>query len=1304
MPHPQCTVRAGRRYTGQRVAGMATLLALLGATLTACHLGNDEEMAVVEPPPAAGNTVPVAAFTGPTSVATGAPAALDASTSADADGDTLTYAWDFGDGVRGGGRQIAHVYAEGGSYAVTLTVSDGRGGQHTVQRNVSVTPEAAAVAMVQTLAVVQGTDGALLAGVTVSTTTGSAASASTDAQGRATLATGTGVAVNLKFSKAGYADQFKNASLPAGADSGYLEVTMLVREPAQTLVDAAAGGTLTGRHGAKVVLPPNGLVDAAGNPVAGPVQASMTPVDVAADLAAFPGRFAAVRTNGDQGLLLSYGTVEFVLSAASGPVQLANGQRATIEIPIYRSLRKNGTPLAAGDSFPLWSLNERTGGWTEEGTGTVVAADSPSGFALRAEVQHFSWWNHDDFDFPPARPKPRCLVDTNADGVLEDLTGTGHCWHAGTGPEQPDNGFSSSTGRAQALRSTSAAAQQPLTATALDVEPRTRIVPAFGAWASTPVNGGVVLPIPADMNVTFRSTAMNGALFGVKVVNLGPDVEQDVDIVLAPVQNNPGSVAITLPHADNYRVNRNGEVDRFTFAAEAGASYQVNVSATRGGTLTGAVRVLAPGGAQLNGGSFVTSGFVGTASSANAGTVTVEVTADGNAPGAYRIQVQRLAASTGCAAPTVLALPGTAANIGIPGNGGLRCVNLTLAADDVLEIKNVQNLSAEGTVVLISPSGVQVASDVYGSGPFDAMLLRAAIAEAGVWRLEMSNLRTTTGTIVGLQAQRLAVAGTLGAPDSVAFSAAAGVDTELFYLIKPQVPRSQLALVLDGKGLQQAARVYPQVTTFGDSEVRARVVPVVPGPTHPLVQVYRTTAGSAWNFVLSTADPTPLALDSDITVSTAATQGGLAAVYVFSGTAGQRITVGRVGDGTTRPTIEMGAPVTGARLVVGTLGRIYTLPTTGNYTLGLNNSADSGGTITLRVNNLAAADSITLGGAPVERSVDLALGEVRRFAFGATQGQVLTLGLSTPAAIDAQALIVGGAVSNGGVSVSSGPAPRAAESGQAYVQQTESAELMVYATGNTLATARGQAAVRVQSPTPIPSSFGELIAYDATPGLLRSHAYTITTPGLHMLCTRYTGPTLGSGTSILNAKVWGPSAPFSNYTAGDINGAITPVSTGPSGNLVEQIGSLRVGGQTLAVVLGLDLALPVQVRLTALAGDVPLTAGAAATSTALDACQRGYHSFTATAGQAITVRVTAAFNGTLRLRKRPPSGDFTVRSDPPFGTLNIGGTPLALTAGVERVLSVTIPAAAPHGSGSYVVEVDDSDDASGAYTVQLSSP
>ncbi len=45
----------------------------------------------------------------------------------DANGDTLTYLWDFGDGITSTQENPSHIYAEKGTYKVTLTVTDARG-------------------------------------------------------------------------------------------------------------------------------------------------------------------------------------------------------------------------------------------------------------------------------------------------------------------------------------------------------------------------------------------------------------------------------------------------------------------------------------------------------------------------------------------------------------------------------------------------------------------------------------------------------------------------------------------------------------------------------------------------------------------------------------------------------------------------------------------------------------------------------------------------------------------------------------------------------------------------------------------------------------------------------------------------------------------------------------------------------------------------------------------------------------------------------------------------------------------------
>ncbi len=68
---------------------------------------------------------PVANPGGPYAGLAGTPVSMSGAASSDPDGDALTYAWGFGDGANGVGVGVSHTYAAVGSYAVTLTVSDG---------------------------------------------------------------------------------------------------------------------------------------------------------------------------------------------------------------------------------------------------------------------------------------------------------------------------------------------------------------------------------------------------------------------------------------------------------------------------------------------------------------------------------------------------------------------------------------------------------------------------------------------------------------------------------------------------------------------------------------------------------------------------------------------------------------------------------------------------------------------------------------------------------------------------------------------------------------------------------------------------------------------------------------------------------------------------------------------------------------------------------------------------------------------------------------------------------------------------
>lgn len=63
---------------------------------------------------------------------------FDGSASSDSDGSIASYAWSFGDSTSGSGITVSHTYAAGGTYAVTLTVTDDDGAQANTAKNVTV--------------------------------------------------------------------------------------------------------------------------------------------------------------------------------------------------------------------------------------------------------------------------------------------------------------------------------------------------------------------------------------------------------------------------------------------------------------------------------------------------------------------------------------------------------------------------------------------------------------------------------------------------------------------------------------------------------------------------------------------------------------------------------------------------------------------------------------------------------------------------------------------------------------------------------------------------------------------------------------------------------------------------------------------------------------------------------------------------------------------------------------------------------------------------------------------------------------
>lgn len=338
--------------------------------------------------------VPIASFTFSGDLIAGQPVVFDGSASTGAYGEELDYQWDFGDGKNGGTGQLPHLFTLPGNYTVTLTVSGAYGAKHSISQSLEVTPASVAVIHTGTingyitdeyLENVNNAEVSLVEGEIISySNTGGIVSLN---------GLPVGVPIHLKITKSGYVNQIIELTVPEETGESVFFTTLKNREPGFTLYNAEFGGELEGSDGTRLVLPIMPFEKEDGTEVTGNVDVNITPVDVAFETSSFPGSFFGYNESGEDGVLLSYGVSEYHFEQDGEVLQLAEGKKATIYIPIYTS------GAEPGQQIPLWSVNEDNGKWVQEGYGTVVTSgNSPTGLALKAEVSHFSWFNCDDFE------------------------------------------------------------------------------------------------------------------------------------------------------------------------------------------------------------------------------------------------------------------------------------------------------------------------------------------------------------------------------------------------------------------------------------------------------------------------------------------------------------------------------------------------------------------------------------------------------------------------------------------------------------------------------------------------------------------------------------------------------------------------------------------------------------------------------------------------------------------------------------------------------------------------------------------
>ncbi len=667
-------------------------------------------------PPPSSNHAPTASFVTPASGTALQPLVFDASLSSDPDQDSLVYSWDFGDGVHGGGVKIAHQFALEKTFTVKLTVSDGKlMDSKTQQISISSLPTASKTVTLSGL--VTDTSGAKLEGVKVEVVGGSS-SVFSDANGNISLPNvGLDVPLEFKLSKLGFADAFKPFKLPASAVNAdaFFTAALMARESAQTL-DSSGGGTVVGKDAAKLELPANALVDASGQAVSGTVSVSLTPVNVTDPngVQGFPGSFTGIKPDGSSSLIVSHGTVEFVLEKDGKRLNLAPGVQASIDIPIYTNANLDGSSLKVGDEIPLWSLNEQSLDWVQEGTGVVqTSSGDPSKLVLRAKVSHFSWWNADMLT-NPGNPDPKCIYDTDI-GIpgANDTFATAQICNM---LADIDRGLNKNSRQ-----------QAP-------------ILPAFHASTTIPIAGGVAVAVPADVNLILRGYVLNGTWSGETHYRATKGSSDEVLIKMRPIGVTVGgnTEAIVAPWSKDYVINSSLQTDTFLFSVLGGESQRLRVSSANISSLEGTAQ-LKIGNQVISTSSFAPNKDAVFQVDPQIGSdYKLEIVANKNTPGGYHLKLEKVGSESIASLPFFKQLNPSGLD-----TGDVYQYHFVGQANDLVRIMFHAPYPNLGGITLLHNAQILESQQITGSGGGDARF-NFTLPETGDYVLQVADARAYT--------------------------------------------------------------------------------------------------------------------------------------------------------------------------------------------------------------------------------------------------------------------------------------------------------------------------------------------------------------------------------------------------------------------------------------------------------------------------------------------------------------------------------------------------------------------------------
>ena len=187
----------------------------------------------------------------------------------------------------------------------------------------------------------------------------------------------------VKVTKSGFINGSRTLKPTTGSNRVHI---MLIPNTPTATISSGSSGTVSLPNGTQVVFD-GSFEDQSGNAYSGNVSVALhhlKPTDTYLN-EIMPGSLLASNNNDEAKVLETFGMLHVELTGSSGQkLNIANGHTAEISMeidPIQLS--------SAPSSIPLWSFNESTGMWKEEGSATKI------GNKYVGNVSHFSWWNCD---------------------------------------------------------------------------------------------------------------------------------------------------------------------------------------------------------------------------------------------------------------------------------------------------------------------------------------------------------------------------------------------------------------------------------------------------------------------------------------------------------------------------------------------------------------------------------------------------------------------------------------------------------------------------------------------------------------------------------------------------------------------------------------------------------------------------------------------------------------------------------------------------------------------------------------------